>query len=179
MNSSLISDSPLENSKQITLTVECPDEVVVHQYTTGKKYLRGENYIRVFSNPLATIAKDKDFKYTDLRVFLVLLSYVGYENVIQISQSAIGQELGVAQSEISRSLKKLVAKEYLELIGQKGKQNVYRLNPYFGFKCKARNLEELQRAFKPKMESFSDDDAILEEIKTIDARVTTLESSFY
>jgi len=179
MNSNLKSDSPLNSSAQIILTAEYPDGVIVHQFTTERKYLRGENYLRIFAEPLAVMAEDKDLKYTDLRVLIKLLSCVNYENSIQISQAALGQELGLAQSAVSRSLKKLVAKRYLDLVGQVGKQNVYQLNPYFGFKCKARHLEELQRAFKPIQKPNSDQDVILEEIKTINARVTTLESSFF
>ena len=66
-------------------------------------------------NWLEAIAVNRDLKWTDLRVLLVLLANVKGSSV-EISQSSIAQKLGVEASNVSRSIKKL---EELEIIKKK------------------------------------------------------------
>ena len=55
---------------------------------------------------LEAIAVNRELKWIDLRVLLVLLANVK-DSSIEISQASIAQKLGVEASNVSRSIKKL------------------------------------------------------------------------
>ena len=65
-------------------------------------------------------AVNRDFKWLDLRVLLVLLANVK-DSSVEISQAEVAQKLGVEASNISRSIKKLKENQIVEpkLIGGK------------------------------------------------------------
>ncbi len=62
---------------------------------------------------LEAIAVNKDLKWIDLRVLLVLLANVK-DSSIEISQASIAQKLGVEASNVSRSIKKLKENQIVE-----------------------------------------------------------------
>lgn len=138
------------NKRQVTLTAQVPEDTNVYQFTTSKKHLKGKPpYVRIFSGMTRTMAKDKDFNLTDLRVFLALLDHTEYENTIDVSQQALADDLKIPRPEVSKSLKKLVTKGYIEIFDQRGRQNIYRLNPHVAFKTRSKNLEDLCQEFAP------------------------------
>jgi predicted transcriptional regulator len=132
------------NDRQVIAQITVPEDMAVSVRATIPKYLKGKDYLRVFSDGMACLAKDKEINLTDLRVFIGLLPHVGYENVIEVAQSVLAEELGIVQQEVSKSIKKLVDKGYLEAYGQKKRQKIYRLNSHVGVKCRAGHVHRLQ-----------------------------------
>lgn len=55
---------------------------------------------------LEAIAVNRELKWNDLRVLLVLLANI-QGSTVEISQASIAQKLGVKASHVSRSIKKL------------------------------------------------------------------------
>ena len=67
--------------------------------------------------------------------------------MIDTSQSKLSEELEIAQQEISKSLKKLVDKGFIEIFAQRGRQNVYKLNQML--------VRVFENLFKHKITGFS------------------------
>ncbi|MGB5636485.1 MAG: helix-turn-helix domain-containing protein, partial [Waterburya sp.] len=87
---------------------------------------------------------------TDLRVFLIIIGNLGYENILNVSQKTLAYQSGICQQDISKSIKKLVSKGYLQIIGNIGRRNIYMFNPSVAFKSRAKNLKELKHSWDSK-----------------------------
>ncbi len=95
------------------------------------------------------LAVDRDFNGTDLRILLAILSNLGYENILNISQKDLGEKIGIKQTESAKSIKKLISKGYLQIVGKAGgRQNVYQFNPHVAFRSRAKNYKDLCRAWQ-------------------------------
>lgn len=130
-----------------------PEDAAIYQFTAYQKHLRGKPaYLRLFTGMTFKMAADKDFNLTDHRVFLGLLAYTDFENVIDVTQQTLAEGLSIPKPDLSRSIKKLISKGYIEIFDTKGRQNIYRLNPYVAFKSRGKNLEALQDEFEPPIE---------------------------
>ncbi len=68
------------------------------------------------------------------QVLYIMLSYVEYSNVIDITQAEIAKVLGIPQSSVCRSIKILLKEKAIRLIGNKGSCNIYEFNPEIGFR---------------------------------------------
>jgi len=134
----------MEN-RQIVITH--PEDSVVKVYSTPTKHLKTD-YIRSFQDELLALAIDRDLNGTDLRILLAILSNLGYDNILNISQKDLGERIGVKQTESSKSIKKFISKGYLQITGKAGgRQNIYQFNPNVAFKSKAKNLKQLKRVW--------------------------------
>lgn len=89
-------------------------------------------------NALLEIAKS-GFTGETLRVLLVLLAKVEYENFIVVSQSDMAEELGVSKTQFNRSLKILIDNDIIQRGPKVGRQGSLRLNPNYGWKGTAKN----------------------------------------
>jgi hypothetical protein len=70
----------------------------------------------------------------DLKVFLLLIKRLDFENLLVVNQVELAEKLGTHRQHIQRSLKKLIEIEVL-LEGPKQERNrTYRLNPDIGWK---------------------------------------------
>lgn len=107
------------------------------------KHLTKMPHVRVFLDGLLTLTLDKDLTGQDIRVFWICVSEMEYENFLDRTQSQLAAIVGIKQQDVAKSLKKLLDKGFLRVIGQKGRQNVYRLNPYIVLKSRAKNLSGL------------------------------------
>ncbi len=67
----------------------------------------------MYKDWLETIASNRDLKWLDLRVLLVLLANVQGTNV-EISLAAIARKLGMENSHVSNCIKKLVENGIIE-----------------------------------------------------------------
>lgn len=132
--------------KDINIKINCPDDASLNIFTNPNKYLKLP-YIRSFQDEMVTLAADKELNGTDLRVFLTIIGNLGYENILSLTQKQIGEQINVPSPEVTRSIKKLVKKDYLQVITKIGRQNIYMLNPSISFKSKAKNLQHLKRAW--------------------------------
>ena len=130
-------------SKKVNLEITCPEDSNLNVFTQTKKYLKHQ-YIRFFQAEMISLANDRDFNGTDLRVLITALGNLDYDNKLIISHAKLGEQIGIKQQEVTKSFKKLVNKGYIEVVDTIGRQNVYMFNPSVAFKSKAKNLKELR-----------------------------------
>ena len=132
------------NNKKIE--IHYPEDTVLNIFTKPRKYLKND-YARYFLDDILALGTDRDFSGTDLRVFLVIIANIGYDNIINISQSELADQSNISQQNISKSIQKLISKGYLQVIEKIGRRNIYMLNPNIAFRSKAENLKELKQAW--------------------------------
>ena len=134
-----------------------PEDTVVNVYGKPVRHLKSD-YARYFLSEALALAVDRDFSGTDFRVLLAIIGNLGYENIINISQQELGEQLNISQQNISKSLKKLIGKGYLQIINKIGRQNIYQFNPHVVFRTRAKNFKDLCRAWQqeslPNNEKF-------------------------
>ena len=132
--------------KNINFQLSCPDDTLVNISTIPSKYIKLP-YIRSFQEEMVGLAIDREFNGTDLRVFLTIIGNLGYENILSLTQKEIGEQIGIQSVEVTKSIKKLVKKGYLQVVTKIGRQNIYMFNPNIAFKSKAKNLKLLKQAW--------------------------------
>lgn len=93
---------------------------------------------------LERLAMDKDFTLSTHRVLWGIISRLDYENYIQLDQTKMAGELGLAREVVNRQLKLLVEKGVL----QKGPHRTFRLCDRIGWRGKTTNLVK-ERAKRP------------------------------
>jgi len=89
---------------------------------------------------LLMLAIDADLKLEDLKVLLVYLASMEFENVIDIPQTDIAEVLGMKKQNVYRATKKLVDKNILIEHSKCGRSKTYRLNTAYGWKGKVTSL---------------------------------------
>ena len=94
---------------------------------------------------LELLASDKDLTKESLRVLMFLMARLDFENWIQITQKEISEKLGIKKSNISKAVLLLEEKGIISRGPKLGRSSAFRLNPYFGWKGKVKNLEEYRR----------------------------------
>jgi biotin operon repressor len=86
-----------------------------------------------------------DLRGDDLRVLLLLMARLDFENLIQLEQTLIAEKLGLHKQNVNRSIKRLVDIGCL-LEGPKiGRSRTYRLNPSYGWKGSSKNHHKALR----------------------------------
>ena len=128
------------------IEVRYPNDTVVNVYPKPPKYLK-DDHVRCFSDEALGLAVDRQLSGTDFRVLLAIIGNLGYENILNVSQQELERQLNICQADISKSIKKLVFKGYLQIIDKIGRRNVYMLNPNVAFRSRAKNLKELKQAW--------------------------------
>ncbi len=129
------------------IEVYYPDDTVVNVYPKPAKHLKN-SYARYFLDEALALAVDRDFSGTDFRVLLAIIGNLDYDNIINISQKQLGEKLSIGQADISKSLKKLINKGYLQIINKIGRQNIYQFNPHIAFRSRAKNYKDLCRTWQ-------------------------------
>ena len=94
---------------------------------------------------LELLASDKDLTKESLRVLMFLMARLDFENWIRITQKEISEKLGIKKSNISKAVLLLEEKGIILRGPKLGRSSAFRLNPYFGWKGKVKNLEEYRR----------------------------------
>ena len=125
------------------IQIECPEDgntVVVNN--VNKKYLKCD-YVRAYQEGLFELAIDSDLAGDDLRVFLGLLANVDYENVFNLSLTALAKSLDMARPSVSRAIAKLVKKRYLSKVDNQGQINHYMVDPRIAFKTRASRFNQV------------------------------------
>ena len=109
----------------------------------------GKRWIQMAQDPLTQIAEE--VKSVDqMRVLLMLISMVDFENWIQVDQSAIAKKLGMKPPHVSRAIKALIEKAIVLKGPKVGHSITYRLNPSYGWKGRAKGHRE---ALRERMEA--------------------------
>ena len=123
-----------------------PEDTVFNVYPKPAKYLKSD-YFRCFLEEAIALSKDKDLSGNDLRVFLAIIGNLGYDNIVNISQSELANQSDIHQQHISQSIRKLISKGYLQIVDKIGRRNIYMVNPNVVFRSRAKNLKELKHAW--------------------------------
>lgn len=164
------------------IEVYYPKDTVVNIYPKPARHLN-HSYTRLFSEEAVNLAIDKSLSGTDFRVLLYMIGNLQYNNILNVSQEQIHQQSGITQANISRSIKKLIAKGYVQIIDRIGRQNIYMLNPSVAFKAWAYNLKLLKRSWDnaclpEKAPAPVDIDEDLDVGDKLDDKVTELSEQF-
>ena len=114
--------------------------VVVYCGVKQNPYSTG--WIMNSQEALELLATDKELTGENYRVLLLLLSRLDFENWIQIAQSEIGKKLNMRKQNVSRAISLLESKGILLRGPKVGRSYAFRLNPYFGWKGKVKNLND-------------------------------------
>ena len=109
-----------------------------------KPKITGNRWIMTFQDSLKLIATDKDMTGQTLKVMLLLMSGLEFENYIAIKQVAIARELGMHKVDVSKAMKLLVEKGIILKV-KEGSTTGYKLNPNYGWKGRVSNLEAEKR----------------------------------
>ena len=104
---------------------------------------------------LELLASDKDLTKESLRVLMFLMARLDFENWIQITQKEISEKLGIKRPNISKAVLLLEEKAIILRGPKLGRSSAFRLNPYFGWKGKVKNLEDYRR--KEEDQYFKDE----------------------
>ena len=127
----------MENTK--ILKIEYPEDKQIVVSSRIKKYLKTD-YVRAFQEGLSEIICDKDLSGEDVRIFFGIVANLEYENIFRMPLAVLSKELGIDRSNISKSVSKLVRKNYLTKIDSQGRINHYKADPRIAFKSRASKL---------------------------------------
>jgi DNA-binding transcriptional ArsR family regulator len=124
-------------------TGEVLEGVVVYCGVKQNPYSKG--WIMNSQEALELLASDQDLTKESLRVLMFLMARLDFENWIQVTQIEISEKLGIKKPNISTAIS-LLEKKGIILRGPKiGRTYAFRLNPYFGWKGKVKNLNDYRR----------------------------------
>ncbi|WP_340135854.1 replication/maintenance protein RepL [Bacillus cereus] len=132
--------------------VEVPDSETgeIQQYlltpAKKKKVYKGD-WVMMFQEGLTHVAK-LNLKGETLRVYMILLAKLDYENWLRVRQQDIADELNIKKQAVSRAIKELFEYGILVKGPKVGASNTYRLDPTFAFRGRDKNLEQVRKEVK-------------------------------
>ena len=98
-------------------------------YVAGKaRWDNNGGYFVGFQDAFGIVAKDKSMTGETLRVWMHLLSRLGFENFILLNRNEVAAELELKPTQVSRSISKLLEKELIIKGPKMGRSYPYRLN---------------------------------------------------
>lgn len=116
-----------------------------------KPKITGKRWMMTFQDSLEIIATDDDMTGQTLKVMLLLMANLEFENYISIKQVAIAQKLNIHKSEVSKAIRLLVEKGIILKV-KEGTTVGYKLNPHYGWKGSVANMRrEEQRIVKQRV----------------------------
>lgn len=116
---------------------------VINEFYGGK--------VMIFQKILEKAVKELNNK--ELKVFNYMLSIMDFENWINVSQKEIGREIGIHHTDVSKAIKGLKEKGYIEII-KKGRENYYRIRPEVAWKGTEREHLKILRNENPVLNEF-------------------------
>lgn len=111
-----------------------------YEIVPAKKGRFREPYYMAFLRAQGDLAK-MDLCKSDYRLYLYLVSLLGYENYLIIAQREIAKELDMHPPNVSRSLKVLIEKGIIEHMRFKNGSRGYRLSPTIGWRGHADKIK--------------------------------------
>ena len=109
-----------------------------------KPKITGTRWMMAFQDAFAIIATDDDMTGQTLKVMLLLMANLEFENYITIKQVTIAKELKMDKSDVSKAMRLLVDKGIILRV-KEGTTAGYKLNPHYGWKGKVSNMEAEKR----------------------------------
>lgn len=94
-----------------------------------------------FQDSLELIATDEDMTGQTLKVLMMLMGNLEFDNYITIKQTVIAEKLKMYKPDVSKAMKLLVNKSII-LKAKEGTTTGYKLNPTYGWKGKVENMEK-------------------------------------
>ena len=138
----LIKRRKLTKMKNNTYKIECPEDKNLLGILVPKQKLKSD-HSRVFHEGVMELVLDRDLTGTDLRVFLGILANLEYENSFTMSLTALSTKLGIQRSDLSKSVSKLIKKNYLHRVGNQGQINHYMVDPRIVFRSRVSKLSKI------------------------------------
>lgn len=114
--------------------------VVVYCGVKQNPYSTG--WIMNSQEALELLASDRDLTKESLRVLMFLMARLDFENWIQVTQKEISEKLNIKKPNISKAVSLLEEKGIILRGPKVGRSYAFRLNPYFGWKGKVKNLND-------------------------------------
>ena len=108
----------------------------------------GKRWIQMAQDPLMMLAEIKSLD--QMRVLMVLMSQVDFENWISVDQTEIASKIGMKKQNVNRAISALIERQVLLKGPRAGHSATYRLNPSYGWKGKAKSHRE---ALRERMEA--------------------------
>lgn len=96
-----------------------------------------EGWVAMAQHPLVKLAQ-ANVGDQAMRVFLVLVGRLDFENWINISQAEVGRVIGMDRAHVNRAFKRLEAEGVLVSGPKVGRNGTYRLDPAYGWKGSAK-----------------------------------------
>jgi hypothetical protein len=134
---------PSQKTKRLTIELECNEE----QYPVigVRSRIKFKNFCMLYQLASEDLARDKRIGGAEYRVLHFLLSRMGYEGSVRISQRDIGEVIDMKQPSIARAMRVLMEVGVIRSEGKPGQTATYMLNPYYGSRGKASNVIQMQR----------------------------------
>ena len=105
----------------------------------------GDRWLAMSMDAARELALDPRLQGQDLRVLLLLMYRLDFENWLRVSQADLAAELGMQKQNLSRAIRRMVEAQVL-LEGPKvGTSKTYRLNPAYGWRGSAKKHREALR----------------------------------
>ncbi len=124
-----------------------------------KPKITGNRWMMTFQDSLEIIATDKDMTGETLKVMLLLMGNLEFENYIHIKQVELAKKLDMQKTHVSRAMRLLVNKGIILKV-KSGTTTGYKLNPNYGWKGTVSNRnKEIDRIVKQRivdMEKYRD-----------------------
>lgn len=121
-------------------TGEVLEGVIV--YCGVKQNPYGKGWIMTSQDALELLAADDDLTKEAFRVLMFLMARLDFENWIQVTQQEISEKISIKKSNVSRAITLLENKGIILRGPKVGRSYAFRLNPYYGWKGKVRNLND-------------------------------------
>ncbi len=107
-----------------------------------------EGWFMAFQDAFESLARDRDLWGQPTAILHYLMSRLSFDNYIALEQKEISVSLDIDKSDVSKAIKILVEKGILERGPRLGKSWSYKLNPYYGWKGRVKNLKNERRKFR-------------------------------
>jgi DNA-binding transcriptional ArsR family regulator len=129
--------------------IESPNEETgeIEQYIltpAKKKKVPKGDWVLMFQEGLEQVAT-LNLKGETLRVYMILLSKLDYENWLRIRQKDIADKLNMKPPHVSRAIKELTDNGILVKGPKVSNSNTYRLDPTFAFRGKDVNIAKVRK----------------------------------
>lgn len=103
-----------------------------------QSYLFDGGWIAMGQNAAAQIANNQNLNGTDLRVFLMLLSELDFENFVYLSQVDLAEKMNLKTSNLNVSLKRLIENSIVIEGPRVGRTKTFKLNANLAWKGSAK-----------------------------------------
>ena len=125
-----------------TLTGEVLDNNEYQIIAFPRRIKIKEGWFMAFQEAFEALAMDKDLNGQTMKVLMFLMAHTSFENYVGLEQKMICDKLQMHKTDVSLAMKKLVEKGILEKGPKLGRSSTYKLNPYYGWKGKIKNLKD-------------------------------------